>query len=257
MKIALLQTGLDAKSRAANIQGLIAAIHRAVETSPAPDLLVLPGACDTGGAAAAASSSRATCQSVRGMIALKAREWGVYIAAGLHVRHGQSWVPSTFLFDPDGDDVAVAGPSTGDDAGSASEPAFWPCALGRIGVCEPPVSSLPTGADLPGEEGAFIALSTTLVARGRPHAVGEANLIALRDHPSARAGAHWGVVVPARVRKKPADKGGLTSFACGPEGTPLAVADTPAETILYADVPLAPALPAAETGQADRGGRAD
>ena len=49
MKVALLQIRLEPKSPAANLQRLNEAIERAARVDPAPDLLVLPGACDTGG----------------------------------------------------------------------------------------------------------------------------------------------------------------------------------------------------------------
>ena len=47
MRVALLQIRQDAKSRAASIQSMIAAIDKAARRAQAPDLLILPGACDT------------------------------------------------------------------------------------------------------------------------------------------------------------------------------------------------------------------
>jgi len=257
MRVALLQTKLDAKSRAANIQGLIAAIHRAADTDPAPDLLVLPGGCDTGGAAADRGLSEPVSQTVRETIAFKAREWGVYIAAGFHVQRDDVWVPSAVLFDPDADVVAIGVQQTDNDAESAPPALFWSCALGRIGVFEPSASSLPPDVDSLGTEGAFIALPTGLAMTTKRRRAGKENVASLRDDSSVRGGAYWGVVSPAGAQKGSPDMNGPATFVCAPKGKLLAAADTVEETIVFADVPLDPVLPRAWTGRVNCDGQAD
>ena len=81
-----MQLRFAPQSRAANAQRLIAAIERASEADPAPDLIVLPGACDTGGVRLGSDWNEATLQGIAETLAWKAREWGVFIAAGLHRR---------------------------------------------------------------------------------------------------------------------------------------------------------------------------
>ena len=88
------------------MQRLNEALERAAGVDPAPDLLVLPGACDTGGATSGRRWPNASLECARENIAWKAREWGVFVAAGLHVRRGDTLQACALLFDPDGDVVA-------------------------------------------------------------------------------------------------------------------------------------------------------
>ena len=138
MRIALLQLALDRKSRAANIQNITAAIERTAQTDPAPDLLILPGACDTGGGKADPRLTEASLQGIAETIAWKAREWGVFIAAGLHVWEDERVVPCAVLFDADGDIVRRNGCAT--DATATNTPVeFWHTAVGDIGVVGHPL----------------------------------------------------------------------------------------------------------------------
>jgi hypothetical protein len=181
------------------------------------------------------------------MIAFKAKEWGVYVAAGLHAQCGEIWVPSAFLFDPDGDVVAAGvHPSSGDVDRYAVPPARWSCALGGIGVFVP-CSALPSAeVAWKGWEGTFIALPLALALTGKQRRVDEANAASLRDDPAARRGAYWGVVRPADVQEAPMSEDAAATFVCGPRGKPLAVADTTGETIVFADVSLEHTVSTAE-----------
>ncbi len=49
MRVALIQVLFAPSSRAATIQHLMAVVDRAAATTPAPDVLLLPGGCDNGG----------------------------------------------------------------------------------------------------------------------------------------------------------------------------------------------------------------
>ena len=109
MRVSLLQVRLNSRSPALNLQALSAAVDRAGAGRPGPDLLVLPGACDTGGAPLSGAHHAASLECVKELIAWKAREWGVFIAAGLHRRSGEDSAPHGVIFDPDGDIVARSG----------------------------------------------------------------------------------------------------------------------------------------------------
>lgn len=115
MRLALLQCTLNARSRAGNIQGLIAAFQAAVQREPAPDVVALPMNCDTGGGAMSRAFPEACLIMVRETLAALAREWGVYCLAGLHTRRGNAWHRDTVLLDADGDLCAASGEADSDD----------------------------------------------------------------------------------------------------------------------------------------------
>ncbi len=237
MRAALLQLALDPTSRAANIQGLTAGIHRAANTAPAPDLLVLPGACDTGGVFPGPRLSDACLQSVREMIAWQARDWGVYIAAGLHHRCGSAFVPCAVLFDPDGDLVAQDPVRTA-DSDLPLPVGTWQTAIGPLGVVELTVGGSLVDRLAAVEDGAFLAMP-----------VGPAIGDARRPGPTARVapshielklgtGAFWGVVAPAGYNYTSPDEQGWATFVCDPKGKTIASADNGEETIVHAEMPL-------------------
>lgn len=239
MRVALLQSKLDPKSPSANTQGLIALIRRAASTRPAPDLLILPGACDTGGASVKDSLSEASMQCVRGSLAFEARDWGVYIAAGLHDRVDGGWVPASVLFDPDGDVVASAPWRSGPDQEmTPSAIAFWSCATGRMGVCAPSVS-VASGEIAAGlQRGGVVAAPTTPTSAGKRRQIDRANLQRLRNDPALLGRGYWAVVTPARTKEEPADRASESTFLMGAAGRVLGAADTAFETIVYTDLPL-------------------
>jgi len=130
MRIALLQIRLNHKSRASNLQTLKRAIDAAASITDAPDLIVLPGACDNGGSASSRGCSRSALEGVREGLAWLAREWGVYIAAGLHAEHEAVWEPCAVLLDPDGDVVAASGGQKDNapkDLQIGAPAGFWGC----------------------------------------------------------------------------------------------------------------------------------
>ena len=65
MKAALLQVRLAPRSLARNVQAILSAIDRAGHVDPPPDLLVLPGACDSGGAAPGRGFPRAGIEAIK------------------------------------------------------------------------------------------------------------------------------------------------------------------------------------------------
>jgi len=104
MKVAVAQVELHAGQRSRNLGSVIRAVVQASEHEPAPDLIVLPGACDFG--SAGADTGRVTpamCQGFVETLGALAREWGVWIAAGHTTLMTTGTVSSAVLLDPDGD----------------------------------------------------------------------------------------------------------------------------------------------------------
>ncbi len=135
MRVALLQLGAIQKSRSANLQSLMAAIDRAASDDDELDLLVLPAIGDT---RAKRAGQRGLFASASETIAWKAREWGVYIAAGLCVMEIETIRPRSFLFDPDGDVVARTGEVSYGESGAYQGLGCWfSSPVGRIGVVDP------------------------------------------------------------------------------------------------------------------------
>ncbi len=104
MRVALVQFALTPDTRSANIASLMRMIDRACERDPAPDLLVLPAGCapatvDFG----AHGVTRAMGDTLAASLAMKAREWGVFVAGGFHTRDDPGPLVQGVLIDPDGD----------------------------------------------------------------------------------------------------------------------------------------------------------
>lgn len=135
MRLALVQVELEGRGRAADLQRCTRAVDDAADQEPAPDLILLPGGLDMGGAAAGRTAEPAHQALVRETLAWKAREWGVYIAAGLHARSEDGWAPCGVLFDPDGDIVAATGELLiADEGASPAMPRAWQTPFGAVGV---------------------------------------------------------------------------------------------------------------------------
>ncbi len=242
MRTALLQLPLDSKSPAANIQGLIAGIHRAAHTTPPPDLLVLPGACDTGGVVPSRRLTDFSLQSVREMIAWQARDWGVYIAAGLHRRRGSTVVPWAVLFDPDGD-LVVQDPGQTADTDRPSQIGTWQTAVGTLGVVEPSVGGPLAERLATVEDGAFIAMPLRPDAGGIRER-GQGTVVSpLADVLRGGTGAFWGVAAPAGFNSTSWDEQGRGTFVCDPKGKIIASVDDGEEAIVHTEIALVSAVP--------------
>jgi len=239
MRVALLQIRLDPKSRAANMQGLSKVIDEAANASVAPDLLVLPGACDTGGAVSGRGWSDASIEGVKEYLAWKARDWGVFIAAGLHVRHGDTWEPCAVLFDPDGDIVARSSTPDGDKSTQSLRGIqMWASDIGDLGVFEPStVESLPEHPEI-GKRGAVIAVPTVASLAGRRRRNLDANLASLQSRATLGYYAYWAVVAEAGAKGKPGDGSGPGTFVRAPNGTIIACADSPNKAIVVAEITI-------------------
>ena len=104
MRVAVVQVAVTPNSRSANISRLMRMIVRACERDPAPDLLVLPAGCESVPSDAGANGvTRAMGDAFAGLLAMQAREWGVFIAGGHRTRDETGPLVRGVLLDPDGD----------------------------------------------------------------------------------------------------------------------------------------------------------
>ncbi len=111
MRLALIQIGLDARGRSANLTRLLQALVVAAKSEPAPDLAVLPVLWDGPGRA---HVSPAMVQGFSESVALVAREWGLYVAAGALHPGEDGPIGAACLFDHDGDVIIrCAAPAEG------------------------------------------------------------------------------------------------------------------------------------------------
>jgi len=236
MRIALVQLAMAGKSRAADIQHLGRTMDRVLRTAPATDLVVLPGACDTGGGAVRDRHDEGALAALHETFAFHARDWGVHIAVGLHARHGEKILPCAVLFDADGDVVARCLAGSFGAEGEAS----LPCrstVFGDVGVYEPSSEPPLANGPPPLERGLFIGVPcspVSSVSRRRTAHFGRA----VMEDPRVRGGAYWGFAASAGGASAAGESEGPATFVCAPDGTLMAAADSAEETIIYVDVPL-------------------
>lgn len=235
MRLALLQIPLTSRHRAENVQRLMAAIDRAADIASPPDLCVLPGAVDSDGRFPAGGRSGALLDGLRETVASKAREWGVYIAAGVHLRQGDAWEPCAVLFDPDGDVVIMhSARVTGSDP-DKPEGLLWPTPIGLLGAMD--LAAVPRGGVFAELEGRSAVVAVPVRARSsqaRQRATKEA-IHALRTCPRTGGGSFWAVASSADT---PEAKDGEGTFVRSPDGTLLAAAPNGHESILQVELAI-------------------
>lgn len=113
MRIAMAAVILDDQSRSANIARALSLIDAAASAEASVDLVVLPAGCDVGGASDW-HPSPGMVETYRASLSAKAREWGVYVAAGQWRCDGDRREYGATLLDADGDEIATCGsPETG------------------------------------------------------------------------------------------------------------------------------------------------
>ena len=246
MRVALLQPELDVRMRAANLQSLVRAIGRAAQQEPAPDLVILPGGCDTGGVAADRGYPAALRQGFREAIAHQAREWGVYIAAGLHHSPANGSEVGALLFDPDGDLVALTALGAARGEEPVPQVALYTSPVGTLGVSlgviielsDAPEPAEPGAPIAPAPTGALIAVPIATTTTARKTRADERFVAALLGREDARVGAYWAVVCPAGAPAAPWSTGTAATFICGPDGRVIAEATGLNETMVLADLDL-------------------
>ena len=246
MRVALLQVCFEPASHAATLQSVLALIDRAAVMSPPPDLLVLPGACDTGGEPPGKTYSPAKAANVREALADRAREWGVYIAAGLHEYIDEKPVHCAVLCDPNGDRVARA-PGMG-PAQPTEEPerktrydgSAWASSVGLIGLVDMPMDDK-NGESPAWARGALLVtpahdLGNTATRRKR-----KSQTEAVRTGAWSHMDSAWAVVAAAErsKRKKTATPG---TWLCDPTGKILATAPDGGETIVLGEWEFDPSI---------------
>lgn len=236
MRVAMAQVRLDDASRSATIQDIMSAVDRAADTDPAPDLVVLPGGCDGDGRATAAVR-----ESVVEAIAHRAREWGVYVAAGMH--GGAQREACALLFDADGDMVACSSQSNaGEPDSDASNVVIHESPCGAIGVVDP--TSIGYGQACESTAGREVVMAVPIPDRvGKRSAAVRANIESFLLPAPVGGGAYWAVVLPAQrdpgpSRKPASHREGSVLWA--PDGSPLAAADGSDEAMVFVDVPIVP-----------------
>ena len=235
MRVALLQLRFQGRSRAANLQAVLAGIKEAAEAEPPPDLLVLPGACDAGGVAGAGRASTASRSIFCAALAAEAREWGVFIAAGMGEVAEDGGGPPALLFDPDGDVLAQVTLSA--SAATNTCPSWATTALGVVGLALPAAWA----GQPPAPAGALIAMPiAAALAQRRARTDGRVASALLNDE-QGRQDTYWALVAPAGPAAKSGEAQVSGTFLCDPGGAVLAQADTTDEIVVFAEVPLAAA----------------
>ena len=126
MRLALLQIRIGMPSLSANLTHVLRQVVGAVDSESPPDLVVLPAGCD---GPVHSGLSAAMVQGFGESLASVAREWGVYLAAGLLRPDGESFAEAARVYDPDG---AVVVRSTG--AGAVGNCVLRETGLGRLAV---------------------------------------------------------------------------------------------------------------------------
>lgn len=238
MRVALLQLGKIEKSRSTNLQSLMAAIDRAASNDIGPDLLVLPV---TGDAPGMTPAHNGLFASVAETIAWKAREWGLYIAAGLNVVESETNIFRSFLFDPDGDIVARTGAGTSGTQGADQDLRSWFLSPeGRLGLVDPQTAAVATCSTDEGCEGGFLAYPLPSPRTPAQRRAVASTLESLRAGASDTLGTYWGVVGRAKVSPDAGKAADSVTFVRDPSGTVIEDAAPACETVLYADVDLAP-----------------
>lgn len=126
MRVALLQTRIRTDSRSANLSHVLRQVVRAAEAVPAPDLVMLPAGCD---GPVSEGLSPAIVQGFAESLAAMAREWGVYVAAGLLRWGGDGFGEEARVYDPDGDALIGTGPGERETVFTVRD-----TPLGRLGI---------------------------------------------------------------------------------------------------------------------------
>lgn len=242
MRVALLQIRLSPESVARNVQAIVGAIDRAANTDPAPDLLVLPGALDTGGSVCTTDHTAAVLDGTRSAIVAKAREWGVFIAAGLGVIRDGDLHSSAVLLDPDGDVLMNIGDCESDDPGAGGEcPDLFSTSVGDIGLSDLNGTAMPGGLVRASDRGALMIASRRADCADGRRCLGGGDVRTTMCDLALRSGMHWCVVSPSSSRGAGIAEGGAGSFVCGPSGKLLTVVDPSKETIVQVDIAIVPA----------------
>lgn len=126
MRFALVQIEVQRTGRSANLTRVLRMVRKAAESDPAPDVVLLPAACD---GFSSKGVTQAMAEGFSESLAAAAREWGVYVASGGLQPSSAGPVEQARLYDPDGDVIASNPRSTNRGAAEALE-----TSLGRLSI---------------------------------------------------------------------------------------------------------------------------
>lgn len=200
MNVVLVQCMLDPGSHAGNLQRLIRAVDFAADGDPSPDVVVLPGACDSGGALLR-SPAEAVLQASRALLAWKAREWGVYLACGLHEPLGRRNLRYAALFDPDGDLLCRAPLRP---IGETDELVMVRTPIGWLGVLGPRATGGATERRCVECDGGFVAVPVFPGHGNAPADATEERVDTVYAGVAGHERLEWGIV---RAAHRPEDTG--------------------------------------------------
>ncbi len=242
MRVILVSIDLDSTSSSENLQRLIRAIDQSAASSPLPDLLVLPGACDTGGVKARSTVVAGTLTAIKETVAAKAREWGIYIAIGLHRLESDSAIPYAALFDSDGDLLNIGhideGPVIDDKADGLINSHQIATPVGHLILAEPStVEPVLLAQQAHTDALVVVPWSTTCVPKAKRKAW-STFFAKLKDSKQTTGHLYWAVAAAAEKASKRNDDYQLTSRLVGQNGTILTSAKLGESKMLTLDVEL-------------------
>lgn len=220
MRVALVQPAATSDIRSANIARLMRLIDQACGCDPAPDLVVFPAGCESGSVGAGFNDvSRAMGDTFVGLMAMKACEWGVFIAGGYHTRDDAGVLCRGVLLDPDGD--AVIATASGGRAASMAE-CMRETVLGAVGLL------LGEHLDQSVTDGAAAPCDLLVVCGNMPGETGKAvdariAVNRLRDL-AIRHRCHVCAALPLPPSGRGSRSMGAMSCVLAPDGAPIAQA---------------------------------
>lgn len=220
MNITLVQLALDEASRSVNLQSIMRAVDEACKADPAPDVVVLPGAVDTGGRISPGGYTEAILDGIAGLLSAKAREWGVYVGVGLHRFERSGLRPVSVLMDPDGDPAAC---DPLDDVGGCVFSSALCTQIGTmIMVHMDRSSTLPPPPQRDAVPLMIVPVAMGTNARARQRV--ETHIAELKAAPDS-PDAYWAVVMPAESARGITAGTSMTTFLRDPGGRILVEAD--------------------------------
>lgn len=239
MRVALVQLEIENNGGAAGLQALIAAIDRAASGDREPDVVVLPGGCDAGGRLATPLVA-GRFSTFSETIGWKAREWGVYVVAGLHANVGGKARALSFLFDPDGDIVLRSGlDQTGREKESGGG-RWHRSPVGWIGILDPQADvSKISSPDTPKENG-LIAISSFLGRRSAKMDSKASKGTPVKGSQFPGPAAYQGVAGWTGGSGIGAVSADAQTLVRAPNGTLVAAADSAEDAVVHVDIELEP-----------------
>ena len=169
MRIAVIQLAVDPGRRAATLQHALAALDRAAEVDPAPDLILLPSFSDLPDVILERPVLGERLQGqTTAAVSDHARQWGVYVAFGFVERTAKGLVAAGVLLDRDGDVAQVRRSLVAEQPETLAEaaPAVSETIIGGIRVLtmgdltgSQPIADTPTKPDMLICPGCFAAKS--------------------------------------------------------------------------------------------------